>query len=555
MRPRLLIPVALLVALALGVGPARAADYDPANQPPFGGEPVPQREAPESQRRPPPGFRISAREAIAIADGAATVRDERAQSPAMRARAFTRGRGLWQVSYYEGGTEVAQVLISDPSGNVLEAWRDHQVETKLARGYEDAVAGNASEAYIWLPLCLVFVLPFLDPRRPFRLLHLDLLVLLAFGVSHFFFNKGEITTSVPLAYPVLAYVFVRMLVAGLRPRAGEGPLVPVVPVRWLAIGAVVLAAFHVALNVVDGKVIDIGLAGVVGADRIGHGQALYEGGFAPGIDLRGDVYGPFNYLAYLPFELLFPWSGHWDAVPAAHAAAIAFDLLCGLGLLLLGRRLRPGDGGRALGIALAYAWFAYPYTLYTLDGGSNDSLIALTLIAAMLALASPVARGAAIALGAAAKFGPAALAPLFATGTGERRWRSAALFAIAFAVVAAIVVIPFIPDGGLREMYDRTLGYQAGRGSPFSVWGLAPSLHPLQTASRIFAVALAVAVALYPRRKSPAQVAALAASVIVATQVASTHWFYFYVVWFAPLVLVALFSRQSASEAPRASES
>ena len=32
------------------------------------------------------------------------------------------------------------------------------------------------------------------------------------------------------------------------------------------------------------------------------------------------------------------------------------------------------------------------------------------------------------------------------------------------------------PDGGVRELYDRTIGYQAGRPSPFSVWGLAPSL-------------------------------------------------------------------------------
>ena len=81
-----------------------------------------------------------------------------------------------------------------------------------------------------------------------------------------------------------------------------------------------------------------------------------------------------------------------------------------------------------------------------------------------------------MALAAAAKFGPAALAPLFATAEGERRWRNAIVFSIAFAIVVAACVIPFIPDGGLREMYDRTLGYQATRSSPFSIWGQAPSL-------------------------------------------------------------------------------
>ena len=35
-----------------------------------------------------------------------------------------------------------------------------------------------------------------------------------------------------------------------------------------------------------------------------------------------------------------PWSGTWDDLPAAHAAAIAFDLLTLAGLWLLGRRLR-----------------------------------------------------------------------------------------------------------------------------------------------------------------------------------------------------------------------
>jgi hypothetical protein len=162
----------------------------------------------------------------------------------------------------------------------------------------------------------------------------------------------------------------------------------------------------------------------------------------------------------------------------------------------------------------------------------------------MLALTSPPARGAMLALSSAAKFGPAALAPLFATGAGERRWRSAIVFAIAFVAVTALVTVPFVPDGGLRELYDRTLGYQASRSSPFSVWGLAPSLDFLRPIARAAAVLLALVVALWPARKTPAQVAALAAAVVIAVQVGATHWFYFYVVWFLPLVLAALFAAQ-----------
>jgi len=65
-----------------------------------------------------------------------------------------------------------------------------------------------------VPLALLFLAPFVDPRRPFRLLHLDLLALLAFGLSHVFFNAGNLDASVPLVYPVLGYLLVRMLLAG-----------------------------------------------------------------------------------------------------------------------------------------------------------------------------------------------------------------------------------------------------------------------------------------------------------------------------------------------------
>jgi hypothetical protein len=260
-------------------------------------------------------------------------------------------------------------------------------------------------------------------------------------------------------------------------------------------------------------------------------------------------------VAFVPFELIFPWNGHWGDVPAAHAAAIAFDLLTALGLWVLGRRMRPGPAGRALGAGLAFAWLAYPFTLYTMNANANDSLIAMLLVGALLVLTSAPARGVMIALASAAKFGPAAVAPLFATGTGERRWRSALIFGVVFVVVCAALILPFLPPGGVREFYDHTLGYQAARSSPFSVWGQAPSLHFLQPVERVGAAVLAIAVALWPRRKTAAQVAALAAAVIIAVELGATHWFYFYVVWFLPLALAALFWAQREPGGPTRSES
>jgi branched-subunit amino acid transport protein AzlD len=391
-----------------------------------------------------------------------------------------------------------------------------------------------------------------DPRRPLRLIHLDLLALLGFSVSLFFFNKAEIGWSVGLVYPVLAYVFVRMLIAGFRPVESRDRLLPFARSSWLIAGIAALVALHTAYIATEGKVIDVGLAGAIGADRILHGEELYgpdfSNGLPPSSDVRGDVYGPVDYLAYVPFEAAFPWSGHWDDVPAARAAALGFELLTALALFGLGRRIRPGPEGRTLGIALAYAWLAYPFTMYTLGSSFNDSLVPLLVVCCLLVLASPPARGAASALAGLTKFGPLGLAPLFAAGHGERRTRPLALFAIGFLAAAAIVTVPLLPDGGFRELYDRTLGYQASRGSPFSVWGQAPSLHFLQTVSKVLAVAMAVLLFFSPRRRSTVQVAALAASLLIAIQVTANHWFYPYAVWFAPLVLVAVFAQRRGPE-------
>ncbi|MEA2404947.1 MAG: hypothetical protein QOE08_1594, partial [Thermoleophilaceae bacterium] len=497
---------------------------------------------PEWQTKPPGGYVLTARKAIAIADRDGKVRAERRKGTLL-ATAYTKaGVSQWQVSYFRAGKEKAQVTIDDHSGTVLESWTGPQVAWRMARGYSGAFAGRVNAPYVWLPFCVLFLAPFVNIRRPLRLLHVDLLVLLAFGVSQIFFNRGEISTSVPLVYPVLAYLLVRLLAAGLRPRERRERLVPHVPLVWLACALVFLAGFRIALNVADSSVIDVGYASVIGADRIADRHGLYDGGF-PSNNEHGDTYGPVSYLTYVPFEQAFPWSGQWDDLPAAHGAAIAFDLLTMAGLFLLGRRLRAGPPGTALGVALAYGWAAFPYTLFALNSNSNDTLISMLLVFALLALTSAPVRGAMIALAAAAKFAPLALAPLFATaGPSRHRVRDAVLFSLTLAVVVAACFLPFIPHGGLREIYDRTFGYQAGRDSPFSIWGQYHSLGTLWTVAKAATVALALAVAFVPRRKTPVQVAALGAAVLIALQIVVSHWFYLYIVWFAPFVLVALFA-------------
>ena len=43
-----------------------------------------------------------------------------------------------------------------------------------------------------------------------------------------------------------------------------------------------------------------------------------------------------------------------------------------------------------------------------------------------------------------------------------------------------------------------------------------------------------------PRRRDVVVVAALGAAILIALQLGVTYWFYLYIVWFFPLVMVAL---------------
>jgi hypothetical protein len=545
MRLRLatLLCLGLIVALPAAAHACGTRSFEPADQPPFGGE-ITMLSGPLPPSVRPAGFELTAGRATAIATDALR--------PGGSVRRFeTRTRTgpdairQWQVDYFDPeGKDVGQVVVDDAGACVVEKWTGEQVETKLARGYPGAVSGKVSSLWLWLPLCVLFLAPFVDPRRPLRLIHIDLLALLGFSVSLAFFNHAKVEASVGLIYPVLAYVFVRMLIAAFRPTERRDNLLPIAPRGLLVAGIVALVAFHTAYMATEGKVIDVGLAGVIGADRLTHGDDVYGEGASSGMPIRGDVYGPVNYIAYAPFELAFPWSGRWDDVPAARAAALGFELLTALALFGLGRRLRPGGEGSTLGVALAYAWLAYPFTLYTLGSSFNDGLVALLVVCCLLVVTSAPARGAISALAGLAKFGPLILTPLFAAGNGDRRARPLTLFTLAFLAAAAVVTIPLLPDGGFRELYDRSLGYQASRGSPFSVWGQAPSLHFLQTLTKVGAVALAAAFFFVPRRRSTVQLAALGAALLIAVQVTANHWFYPYAVWFAPLALVAVFARE-----------
>jgi len=468
--------------------------------------------------------------------------------------------GNWEVAWFAGDKEVALTIVDPTTGRVRESWTGYQVAWKMARGYSGAFGHRLNAPYVFLPLCAIFLLGLVDWRRLRRMANLDLLFLLAFGASHYFFNRAQIGVSVPLQYVPLLYLFGRALWIGAKGRA-DG-VRPVWRASWLLIAALFLMGFRVGLNMADSGVIDVGYASEVGASRIAHGEPIYAN-FPEDVS-QGDTYGPVTYLAYVPFERIWPWSGTWNDLPAAHGAAVFFDVGTFILLLLLGRRIRRGPAGNRLAATLAFGWAAYPYTAFALLSNSNDTLVALFLVATLLLLARPAARGAMSAMATFAKFAPAVLVPMLwtyapsaggvaggttpedALATGRGGGSPAATgpagiaFGLAFALTAvAMMVWPAI-DPGLHTFYERTIAYQAGRDSPFSIWGQVGALEPLRIAILVGVGALSVLLALRPRRKSLVQVAAFGAALLIGVQLSMHHWFYLYIVWFYPLLLVAL---------------
>ncbi|MFL5901898.1 MAG: hypothetical protein ACJ75S_11960 [Solirubrobacterales bacterium] len=509
--------------------------------------------------------RVSASKATRIAGGDPNVIEEREEHTVLT-HSTNMVDGSWEVGYFVADKEVALVIVDPQTGLVRESWTGYQVAWKMARGYSGAFGHKLNAPYVFLPLCAIFLLGLLDWRRLWRIANLDLLVLLSFGVSHFFFNRAEIGISVPLQYIPLVYLFCRALWIGMRGRGGG--IQPSWPATWLLVAALFLVGFRVGLNMADSGAIDVGYASVVGADRIAHGESIY-GNFPDDVS-QGDTYGPVNYYAYVPFERIWPWSGTWNDLPAAHGAAVFFDLATFALLLFLGRRIRPGPEGTSLAATLAFGWAAYPYTAYALLSNSNDTLVAMLLVITLLVLARPAARGVMSALATLAKFAPAVLVPMLATyrpaGPGAAgdppplpvakassgavpptAPPAGATFVIVFSLSAAALLLWPAIDPGLHTFYDHTIAYQAGRDSPFSIWGQVPGLEPLRIAILATVGLLSLAFAFRPRRKKLTQVAALGAALLIGVQLTMHHWFYLYIVWFYPLLLVAMAAGSASS--------
>jgi hypothetical protein len=484
--------------------------------------------------------------------------------------------GSWTVKVWTSVDKVGEVAtgrVQDATGAVTEAWTGPQVAWKMARGGGAAFGGKEINSLpVWLGFCAAFLIGLADFRRPLSLRNLDLFALLSFSVSLWFFNKGHVFTSVPLAYPPLVYLLARM-VWSVRRGGGVSESRPVWPVWLLAAAAIFLAGFRIGLNVENSNVIDVGYSGVVGAALISQGESPYgnfpvedelkpcggadqdgeirdriqTNGRCESANPQGDTYGPVAYEAYVPGYWFFGWSGKWDDLPAAHFAAVVFDVLCMLGLALVGLRF----GGIRLAVTLAFAWVAWPFTQYVSNSNTNDALPPLFLIWGFWLVTSAFARGVFSALAGWTKFAPLLVAPLWASypdSLARPREKLVFLggFLVATAVAFSILLLEPSPLHAAHVFYDRTIKFQVGRHSPFSIWDWKqygagyPDLHLVQRALQVLLALGALAVYFVPRRKTARQLAALTATLLIGFELVLTHWFYLYLPWFFPFVALVV---------------
>ncbi|MDX6410034.1 MAG: hypothetical protein QOE13_3105, partial [Gaiellaceae bacterium] len=119
---------------------------------------------PPRQDRPPKGYSLTAQKVIRIADRQPKVIAEKHTLGKHLATAYTKGVGRWQVSFFRDGHEEVQVQVDDRTGAVIEQWSGDQVAWSMARGYAGAFGRKLNAPYVWIPLCLLFLAPFVDIR-------------------------------------------------------------------------------------------------------------------------------------------------------------------------------------------------------------------------------------------------------------------------------------------------------------------------------------------------------------------------------------------------------
>ena len=365
-----------------------------------------------------------------------------------------------------------------------------------------SAARRSTASPVWLAFCVVFLLGLADFRtaavasqsRPARAAVVLGLALVLQPREHLHERPARLSA---------ARLPARTLHLDRRARHARARSAPALEACGAARrGASSSSASAIGLNVEDSNVIDVGYAGVIGAQRIADRcdavRQLSEGGRPQGVRagrLRRARFatGSSSTAAASrrtrsatrtvrsPTRRTSPATGSaagrasGTSCPPCISRRSSSTSLCALGLGLVGLRF----GGRWLGAALAFAWAAFPFTQYVSMSNTNDAIVPVFLIFGFwLAHLAVGTRG----LGRALRLDEvrdahrrAAVADLSRPGAA-----SSSRARLRRGLPGRHRSLPFRsccstrhPVQAAQTFYDRTLKTQINRESPFSLWDWA----------------------------------------------------------------------------------
>jgi hypothetical protein len=231
---------------------------------------------------------------------------------------------------------------------------------------------------------------------------------------------------------------------------------------------------------------------------------------------------------------------HYNSVLlAARITAILAHLAVIIGLILVGRDIY---GDLALGIAMATLYMLLPMTSFDV-GRLNHVLPAALIVWAIWAYRRPFVSGTVLGLACGMMFFPAFLLPLWGAFYGRR---GGLRFASAVVVTTAIIISSLLLTSEDQQAFVRqTLGYTQIAELQFRINDSLPGFWMGREAYRLPAFAtflvMVVALTIWPRQKSLAHVIPHSAAIVLGTQFWYTQQGGVYVLWYLPLLLLAVF--------------
>ena len=495
-----------------------------------------------------PDYAISKRQAAAIARSDARVRESLGGRHVTALRVTPLDDTEQRVSFFDGPRNVLDAAVSPRRVTHIADKPD---------GVPESGSVIANSGLMLALLCAVFLLATLSV--PLRSLHnLDALALAAFVAPIALLNANYVFASVIASYPLLAYLALRCLGAGLvggRQAAGS-PLFchltrgwPAGQQRRLLRFAVLAAAAIVAMVVPSSTgASDVAWASVAGATDLLHGIAPY--GHVPGFIFHGDTYPLLNYVLYVPGAALIPFEDAFSDPTGALIVSGAAVLLAAFGLYRIGTRLSPTkeveherEDRKLAGMLVALAWLSFPPVILAASGGSNDALVAACLVLAFAFFFRPALSAFLLGVAAWVKVLPLLALPIW---LARMSLRSALLALAGIAALSAAMTGWLLAIGGtgaVTGMLDG-LTFQLQRGSLHSLWlGLGVgALQPVAAAALLASIAAATLAVRRDRelRRDLRRMAALFAAVMLIAQIAANYWTWAYLPWATVPILLSL---------------